>query len=229
MTQARAVPLLSPARIALFLCVLLAAPSFAQDAQRPAQRDGFAVGAFLSQFIGGDSGPVTLLSETMYPDTFSTGGGLRLEVYREFESGWRGQLGLVYSAWRGKFFTGGEFPTGAQFGDFSLAGVYVGGRYAIGGGERYQPYVLGNLGLVYLSELEVHSGGQTIPYWTGNWRDYFELGIGAARKTGGGGRLTMDVRFQIFGAPEAATWPIAAATGGISFLLGIGYEWDRGR
>jgi hypothetical protein len=205
--------------------LLAATQSLAEDAPRY----GFAAGAFAAQFIGGDSGLVTPLSETLYSDTFGTGFGLRLEAYRNFDSGWRGQVGLVYASWGGEFFTGGEFPAGAQFGDFSLSGIYVGGRVALGDAEGFQPYLLGNLGLVYLSELSVVSGGVTIPYWSGNWRDYIELGAGVAKRTGGGGTITLDVRLQTFGAPEPATWPIGAATAGTSLLFGLGYEWERQR
>jgi hypothetical protein len=213
----------------VLLCALLAAaPALAADGLQPASRYGFTAGAFVSQFIGGDSGPVTPLSETQYPDTFSSGGGLRLEAYQNYESGWRGQIGLVYASWSGKFFTGGEFPAGAQFGDFSLYGIYVGGRYPFGRADGFQPYVLGNFGVVNLSSLTVVSGGTTIPYWTGNWRDYLELGAGVARRAGSG-TVTLDVRMQMFGAPQPATYPIAAATGGVSILFGVGYEWEARR
>jgi len=217
------------AHLVVFVCAMLAAaPSQAQDPTQPASRYGITAGAFASRFIGGDSGPVTPLSETLYSDTFSSGLGLRLEVYRNFDSGWRGQVGLVYAKWDGEYFVGGEFPAGAQFGNFSLSGIYVGGRSPVGRGAGFHPYVLGNLGLVYLSELSVVSGGATIPYWSGNWRDYLELGAGVARRTGGG-TLTVDVRLQVFGQPEAATWPIGAATTGTSLLLGVGYEWELRR
>lgn len=213
--------------IACLLAALAALPAVAGDAPSPASRYGFAAGGFASSFIGGDSGPVTPLSDTRYSDTFGTGFGLRLEAFRNYDSGWRAQLGLVYAGWGGQQFTGGEFPAGAQFGDFSLAGIYIGGRYPARAGAGYQPYVLGNLGLVYLSELSVVSGGSTIPYWSGNWRDYLELGVGVAKRTGGGGTLTLDVRLQTFGAPESATWPIGEATAGTSLLFGVGYEWER--
>ena len=210
------------APVGLLAALLAAGPSFAEDAPRY----GFAAGAFASSFIGGDSGPVTPLSETRYSDTFNTGFGLRLEAYRDFQSGWRGQVGLVYASWGGRHFAGGEFPAGAQFGDFSLAGIYLGGRFTFGQGESFTPFVLGNLGLVYLSELSVVSGGTTIPYWSGNWRDYIELGAGVAKRTSGG-TWTLDVRLQTFGAPEPATWPIGAATAGTSLMFGVGYEWEH--
>jgi hypothetical protein len=210
-----------------FLCALLAAAPLQAEDVGPS-RYGFAGGAFASSFIGGDSGPTTPLSDTRYSDTFGTGFGLRLEAFRNYDSGWRAQVGLVYAGWGGQHFTGGEFPAGAQFGDFSLADFYIGGRYPARGGTGYQPYVLGNLGLVYLSELSVVSGGSTIPYWAGNWRDYLELGVGVARRTGGG-TWTLDVRLQTFGAPESATWPIGEATAGTSLLFGVGYEWERQR
>ena len=212
--------------LSCFLCALLAGrPALAAEAAQSAPSYGIGVGAFVSQFVGGESGPETFLSDTSYTDTFNTGGGLRFEVFREFSEGMRGQVGLVYARWGGKFFTGGEFPAGAQFDDFSLYGAYFGGTVFMGGPTQgFQPYILGNLGLVYLSSLNVVSGGTTIPYWSGNWRDYLELGVGVARKMGNG-RLTLDLRLQAFGKPNSATYPIAEPTGGQSLLFGIGYEW----
>ncbi len=208
------------------LCALLAGrTALAEEAARSTPSYGVAVGGFVSQFVGGESGPETLLSDTGYNDTFDTGGGLRLEMFREFSEGMRGQIGLVYARWSGKFFTGGEFPAGAQFDDFSLYGAYLGGTVLMGGPTQgFRPYILGNLGLVHLSSLTVESGGTTVAYWSGNWRDYLELGVGLARKMGDG-RLTLDLRLQAFGKPKSANYPIAEATGGQSLLFGIGYEW----
>jgi hypothetical protein len=207
------------------LAALLCAPSLADE---PA-RYGFGAGGFMSSFIGGDSGPVTPVSETRYPDTFGTGYGLRLEGYRNHGGGLRSQLGLVYASWSGKSFAGGEFPSGAQFGDLSLAGLYAGGRVAWASAPGWQPYVLGNLGLVRLSSLNVQSGATTIPYWSSRWRDYLELGAGIARSTGGGRSMTLDARLQVFGKPEAATYPIAAATSGSALMIAFGYEWEARR
>jgi hypothetical protein len=72
------------------------------------------------------------------------------------------------------------------------------------------------------------SGATPIPYFTGNWVNYMELGGGAARRTGGGA-ITLDLRFQYFGIPEPAGWPLAAATGGWTLLFGVGYEWELRR
>ena len=59
--------------IACLLAALAALPAVAGDAPSPASRYGFAAGGFASSFIGGDSGPVTPLSDTRYSDTFGTG------------------------------------------------------------------------------------------------------------------------------------------------------------
>jgi hypothetical protein len=207
-----------------FLALLTAAaPSLAEDAPRY----GIGVGAFASRFVLGDAGPVTLVSETPYADTFSTGSGLRLEAYRNFAGGWRAQAGLVYTGWDGQYFAGGEFPAGVQFGDFSLWGLYLGGRFTFGGDAAYRPYLLGNLGFVSLSEMSVVSGGTTMPYYTGNWVNYMELGGGVARRVGDGA-LALDLRLQYFGIPEVATW-LASSTGGWALLFGVGYEWELGR
>jgi hypothetical protein len=186
---------------------------------------GVAAGAFLSKFIGGDSGPETPLSDTAYGDTFQNGGGVRVEGYRDFGSGWRAQVGLVHAQWSGKHFVGGEFPGGAQFGDFSLTGMYLGGRIAADRASGLVPYVLGNFGLVRLSSLSVQSAGAAMPYWSDTWRDYLELGAGVAWKLRGASAITVDLRLQAFGKPTSVNFPIAEATGGQSLLLNVGYEW----
>lgn len=209
------------------LCTLCCVSSAWADEVPPAASTyGISVGAFVSTFFGGgQSGPQTPVSDTLYSDTFETGGGFRIEGYRNFDSGWRGQVGLVHSQWSGKYFAGGEFPSGAQFGDFSLNGIYLGGRYAWERTSRWMPYVVGNLGVVQLSSLTVETGGTTIPYWSGNWRDYLELGVGVAWKLDSRQALTADLRLQVFGKPESANYPIAEATGGTAVMFNVGYEW----
>jgi hypothetical protein len=198
---------------------------WADDIPPQESKYGISAGAFLSSMIGCCSGPETPLSETAYSDTFETGGGVRIEVYRNYSRAWRGQVGLVHTRWGGKYFVGGEFPAGAQFGDFSLSGIYLGGRFASERTSGVRPYAIGNLGIVRLSSLSVESGGATIPYWSGNWTSYAEVGAGVAWQHGHGRALTVDLRLQVFGAPESANYPIAEATGGGSLLLGVGYEW----
>lgn len=209
------------------LCALLCtASAWADEIPPPTPKYGISIGAFVSTFFGeSQSGPQTPLSNTTYSDTFNTGGGFRIEGYRDFDAGWRGQVGLVHSQWSGKYFVGGEFPAGAQFGDFSLSGVYVGGRYSWALASDWTPYVVGNLGIVNLSSLTVETGGTTIPYWSGNVRDYLELGAGVAWKLGHRQALTADLRLQAFGAPQSASYPVAEATGGTALLINVGYEW----
>jgi hypothetical protein len=186
---------------------------------------GISAGAFLSSMVACCSGPETPLSRTTYSDTFDSGSGVRIEVYRNYSRVWRGQVGLVHTRWPGKYFVGGEFPAGAQFGDFSLSGIYVGGRVASSRVSGIRPYANGNLGIVRMSSLSVESGGTTIPYWSDNWTSYAEVGAGVAWQYDHGRALTVDLRLQLFGAPESANYPIAEATGGGSLLLGVGYEW----
>lgn len=200
--------------------------AWADEVPPAAPRYGISIGAFVSTFSGGgQSGPQTPLSDTLYSDTFNTGGGFRIEGYKDFGAGWRGQVGLVHSQWSGKYFVGGEFPAGAQFGDFSLSGIYVGGRYSWALASAWSPYVVGNLGIVNLSSLTVETGGTTLPYWSGNWSDYLEMGAGVAWKLDDHQALTADLRLQVFGAPKSANYPIAEATGGTALMINVGYEW----
>jgi hypothetical protein len=215
------------ARPFLFLSALACAgPALAQEPAAPKSPYGFAAGIFASSIFRGNAGPTTGFSEVNYGDTFDTGAGLRLEGFREFTSEARGQIGLVYARWPGKFFMGGAFPAGAQYDDFSVIGPYIGGRATYGSVGGFEPYLLANVGAVYLSSLTVQSGGATIPYWTGSWKEYFEAGIGVARRTGSG-TLTFDIRLTNFGAPKAADPSIAEATSVLSLYVGLGYEWKR--
>ena len=215
------------ARPFLILCALACAgPALAQEPAAPKSPYGFAAGIFASSIIRGNAGPTTGFSEANYDDTFDTGAGLRLEGFREFTSDARGQIGLVYARWPGKFFMGGAFPAGAQYDDFSVIGPYIGGRATYGSCGGFEPYLLANVGAVYLSSLTVQSGGATIPYWANSWKEYFEAGIGVARKTGSG-TLTFDIRLTNFGAPKAVDPAIAEATSVLSVYVGVGYEWKR--
>lgn len=216
-----------PARPFLILCALACAgPALAQEPAAPRSPYGIAAGVFATSMLRGNAGTTTGLSEVNYEDAFGTGAGLRLEGFREFTSEARGQIGLVYVRWPGKSFTGGAFPAGAQYDDFSVAGPYIGGRATYGSFGGFEPYLLANVGAVYLSSLTVQSGGATIPYWASSWKEYFEAGIGVARKTGSG-TLTFDIRLTNFGAPKAVDPAIAEATSVLSVYLGVGYEWKR--
>jgi len=216
------------ARTFCILCLLVcAAPAPAQGPAPPSRTYGFAVGAFAASFFGGNSDSTDpSLPQTDYSDTFGTGAGLRLEAFRNFTSEARGQIGLVYTKWPGKSFTGGAFPAGATYGDFSLLGPYLGGRATFGGWSGFVPYLVVNLGAVYLSSIDVQSGGVTMPYWTGRWREYMEVGVGIVRRTGNGA-LTFDVRLQDFGKPSPNNPAISGSSAGISLLFGVGYEWER--
>lgn len=210
------------------LCAALCATAIGADVPSPqASVYGVTIGGFLSRFFGeSQSGPETPLSNTRYQDTFETGGGFRLEGYRAVDPNLRLQVGLVHSRWSGRTFVGGEFPSGARFSDFSLNGLYIGGRYAASLDSAWAPYVLGNFGLVHLSSVTVDVGGTTSPYWTGNWRDYLEVGAGVSRRIGERQAMTVDVRLQVFGAPKPARYPIAAATGAVALMLNLGYEFE---
>lgn len=211
----------------LILCALVcAAPALAEQPAAPTPTYGWAAGVFAANIIRGNAGATTGLSEVNYYDTFDTGAGLRLEGFRNFSSEARGQIGLLYVRWPGKFFAGGSFPAGAQYDDFSVIGPYIGGRATFGSWGGFEPYLLANAGALYLSSLSVQSGGAAIPYWSSSWRDYVEAGLGIARRTGSG-TFTFDLRLSNFGAPKAVNVSIAEATSVLSLFLGVGYEWSR--
>ncbi len=91
---------------------------------------GVSASVAIVPFSGGSqSGPETLISDTNYQDTFETGYGWRLEGFYEWTPAQRAILGIVHNQWDGKFSTGGEFPNGAQFDDFSLTGIYIGLKF----------------------------------------------------------------------------------------------------
>ncbi len=177
--------------------------------------------------VAGDSGPETPLSATKYNDTFDSGFGLRLELFRDWNPSLRLCLGGVWNGWNGKSFTGGEFPGGAEFGDFYIAGLYAGGRIAFFRGSRLRPYILGNLGVVYMPSVDVTTGGKKIPYWGEFLRDFLELGAGAEYSLSDRAFVFADVRFTAFGAPRGQNYPISEATGGqcVPISLGLGFRF----
>jgi hypothetical protein len=210
------------------MMVGIAPRSFAADVRQPGndrvQKNGVSVSAFTAPFIGGDSGPETLLSPTYYQDTFGTGTGVHLEGFHDFGPMLRGQLGYVYTRWPGKNFTGGEFPAGASFSDFSLTGLYVGLKVRFLEDSRIHPFVLGNLGVVRLSSVDVNVGGVTSPYWGQTYRDYIELGTGLEYRFTREVAVYVDLRLESFGKPKSENPPISDATGGSSLTGSIGLD-----
>ena len=175
-------------------------------------------------FVGGDSGPTTPISETDYKDTFDTGYGGRIEIFYDWTEEWRFYLGGVYNRWKGQFFIGGEFPNGAQFDDFSMAGVYIGAKYRFNRESRLRPYILGNLGIVSMSSLDVTVNGNKIPYWDQTIRDYLDIGAGIEYALTNKVAVYLDIRLEAFGKPDSANYPIAEATGGQSLPITFGID-----
>jgi len=185
---------------------------------------GASLALALVPFIGGVSGPTTPLSDTYYSDTFDTGFGGRLELFYDWNANLRGQIGVVHNRWSGKFFTGGEFPDGAQFDDFSLTGLYIGLKVRFREAARLRPFILGNLGIVKLSSVKVTVNGNEIPYWSDTMRDYLDLGAGLEYQLTERAAVFFDVRLEVFGKPDSENWPIAEATGGDSLPITIGLD-----
>ena len=186
---------------------------------------GISLAVAAVPFIGGDSGPTTLISETNYKDTFDTGYGARAELFYDLSRGWRFCLGGVYNRWEGQFFQGGEFPQGAQFDDFSLAGLYAGAKYRFNRAKSWRPYVLGNFGIVSLSEVTVTVNGSKQPYWYQTYRDYLDLGVGIEYGLTPRFALYADVRLSFFGKPNSANGIIAEATGGQTLPISFGVAY----
>ncbi len=187
---------------------------------------GISVGLFGSQFIGGDSGPETLVSPTHYNGTFGTGVGGRVELFKDFNPTWRGQIGVVHTRWSGKNFSGGEFPSGAKLGKFNLTAIYAGAKAHVFETKTLQPYVVGNLGAARLPSVSITTGGMTQPYWSSSWTSYLELGAGVGYPLSSATVLTSDLRLQLFGAPKSANHPISDATGGSALLFSVGLDFN---
>jgi len=216
-------------KLVVILTTLLLTPSlfgFAAGETPTGSTDKLGASFTLSlvPFIGGASGPTTLLSETDYADTFDTGYGGRLELFYDWNPSLRGQLGIVHNRWGGKSFTGGEFPVGAQFDDFRLTGFYIGVKYRFREASRLRPFVLGNLGVARLSSVKVTDRGSEIPYWGDTIRDYFNLGGGLEYRVTKRSAIYLDVRLEAFGKPDSENYPIAEATGGQSLPITVGFD-----
>jgi hypothetical protein len=186
---------------------------------------GISLALAVVPFVGGDSGPTTPISATDYKDTFDTGYGGRIEIFYDLVNGWRFYLGGVYNKWEGQFFQGGEFPNGAKFDDFSMAGFYIGVKYRFNREARIRPYLLGNLGLVSLSSVDVTVNGNKIPYWDQTYRDYLDLGAGIEYGLTNKVTLFLDIRLEAFGKPDSANFPIAEATGGQTLPITFGIDY----
>ncbi len=214
--------------IVLVIPLLAGTPALpAEAAESPEQQSGhygisFAVAVV--PFVGGASGPTTLISDTDYKDTFDTGYGGRVEFFYDGSHGWRFYLGGVYNQWKGKFFQGGEFSEGAQFDDFNLAGIYLGAKYRFNRESNMRPYLLGNLGVVSLSEVNVTVNGNKRPYWNQTYRDYLDLGVGVEYGLTKRIALFIDVRLEIFGKPDSVDF-IAAATSGSTLPVNFGIDY----
>ena len=204
-------------------------PGFAAEASTSGmqQKSKYGVSFALAvlPFIGGDSGPTTPISATHYQDTFNTGYGGRIEIFYDRTDAWRFYLGGVYNKWQGQFFQGGEFPNGAQFDDFSMAGVYIGAKYRFNKTSRIRPYLLGNFGLVSMSSVDVTVNGNKIPYWDQTYRDYLDLGTGIEYGLTNKVALYLDIRLEFFGKPNSANFPIAEPTGGTSLPITFGIDY----
>ena len=199
--------------------------ALAEDVQRPEPRNGVSISGFGAYFFGdAQSGPQTLLSETRYQDTFGTGAGLRFEGFHDFGPVLRGHIGFVYTRWPGKTFTGGEFPAGASFEEFSLAGLYVGAKIRFLEDARIHPFLLANLGVVRLSSVNVTAGGVTSPYWGSTYKDYLELGPGLGYSFTRQVAVYLDFRLALFGAPKSENPPVSDATGGSYLTVNIGLD-----
>lgn len=212
-----------------FIAAFIPAAALAEgpmDGREPtAKRFGVSAAISAVPLAFGEAGPETPLSDTKYGDAFETGAGVRLEFFQDMYKNLRLGLGGVYNSFGGKRFTGGEFPKGADFEDFSFYAVYFGGRIAFDTGTRLRPYILGNLGITYMKSVDVTVGGQTRSYWGESGSDFFELGAGADFPVSDRAFIFADIRFQAFGSPKCENYPIAEATGGQSLPVSMGISF----
>ena len=216
-------------RMILFLVIVLVGGSCPEaSAQGPpaasAGRFGLSLSAAVVPFLGGDSGPETPISQTNYYDTFDTGWGGRLEVFYDWTAMLRVHLGVVHNEWSGKYFTGGEFPQGAQFGDLDLTAFYIGCKVRFAEGSRLRPYLLGNLGVVQVSSVDITTGGNTLPYWSSTTTSFLDLGAGIEYTFSKHVAAFIDVRVEIFGTPDSAMGFMAEGTGSDSLPVSIGID-----
>ena len=212
--------------ITVFIAFEAGTASFAEEESTYNPHYGMSAAVAIVPFYGGASGPTTPISETNYPDTFDTGIGTRLEIFYDWTPAWRYYLGGVYNKWEGKFFRGGEFPEGAQFDDFRMAGIYIGVKYRFNQGSPWRPYLMGNLGLVSLSAIDVTVDDAEIPYWKKTYRDYLDMGVGIEYSLTGNVAVFLDYRLELAGKPNSINFPIAEATGSSSFPITFGIDFS---
>ncbi len=175
---------------------------------------------------GGDSGPETPISATKYKDTFDSGWGGRMEGFHDWTQNVRGQVGIVSNRWKGKHLTGGEFPSGADFGDFNLTALYIGLKYRFLNYSSLRPYIVGNIGVANLSSVDVTFNGSTRAYWSQTYRDYLDMGAGVEYRLTDRVGVYFDFRLAFFGKPNSVMGFIAAATGGHNLPATFGLDYS---
>jgi hypothetical protein len=151
-----------------------------------------------------------------YQDAFEAGIGGRIELYYDFTPTIRGQFGGTYQVW------GGDTFQDVEFDDLKMWAVYIGGKYRFLPGSAFRPYLVADVGYANLDSVDVTLPGGTLPYWDKTGTYFADAGVGAEFMVTPNVGIFLDVRGQIFGAPDEILTPTAKADPGISVPVSVG-------
>src|SRR5512134_267877 len=193
--------------IVVLIVAMAAALSMAPDAVAADGRGGISISASVTP-IGGVAGDEDFWAdEPDYSDAFSVGWSGRVEPYFDFTPLIRGQFGIAYSSFGGRSYTDSRQGT-VKFDDLSMLSYYVGVKFRFMPKSPVRPYALANVGGTYIYSVDASRNNVTFPYFESTNTLFGDIGGGVEFQAGGNVSFFIEGRFQISGAPDAAS-PLA--------------------
>jgi opacity protein-like surface antigen len=170
-------------------------------------------------FVSGDAGVGAGAPE--YADAFDTGWGARIEPFYDFSPSFRGQIGITYQNWGGA-----TISPGVKFDDLKMWAIYIGGKYRFLPGSKFRPYLVADVGYANLDSVDVSVGTATVPFWDRTGTYLVDAGVGVEYMVAPNLGIFIDVRGQMFGAPDEGLNPTAEADPGVSVPISVGVNYN---
>lgn len=133
-----------------------------------------------------------------YGDAYKTGFGLGGELAYRFCNRFSGVGGLGYE------YYGGDSYRDISFEALKMFPVYIGGKFHIIPKDTIlDMYLRLDVGVAYLSAVNVSYMGLKERYWDPTWAPFVAAGLGAEYRWGSWG-VSLDVKVRYMGAPSSA-------------------------
>jgi outer membrane protein W len=103
--------------------------------------------------------------------------------------------------------------------------LYIGGKYRFQPGLKFRPYLVADVGYASLDSVNVTTVTPpigTLLYWDKTGTYLVDVGAGAEYMVAPNVGIFLDVRAQMFGAPDQGVVPTADADPGISVPISVG-------